>query len=133
MTTRGHASGPEVAAHLEHLSQRVKGLEDRVNFLVHENAELCAHKEIVVPIAETTVNVLVKMVELAAKHEKEMSELKEAIKGFEETFEACTSNFRAIAKALTISGETLSGAESPTFIAGEAIRVSANGDCQTLL
>ena len=73
------------------------------------------------------------MVELAAEHEKEMSELKETIKAFEETFGTCDSNFRAIAKALTILGETMSGAESPTVVAGELIRVSANGDCQTLL
>ena len=133
MISRGHASGPEAAAHLEHLSQRVKALEERVDFVTHENAELCAHKEIVAPIAGTTVNALVNMVELAGKHEKEMSELKETIKGSEETFETCDSNLRAIAKALTILGETLSGAESPTVVAGETIRVSANGYCQTLL
>lgn len=85
------------------------------------------------PIADTTVNMLVKMVELAAKHEEEMSELKETIKDFEETFETCHSNFRATAKALTILGETLRRAESSTAVAGEAIRVSANENCKTIL
>lgn len=133
MTSREHAPGPEAAAHLEHLSRRIKALEERVNFLVHENAELRAHKGIVVPIADTTVNMLVKMVVLAVKHEKEMSELNETIKCYKETFEKCNSNLRAIARALAILGETLRRAESSTLVAGEAIRVSANGDCQTLL